>query len=82
MFAGICLLLAFLGLESWFLKILPKSSSQALGAIYPINWNGRIAYATAGQELESNALFWGSAVLLLSAICIHVAERFLNQRAN
>jgi hypothetical protein len=70
--AAVCSLLAFLCLEFWFFKTSPKSSDSALGAIYPINWHGTIVYVTPVQQLETDALFWGSVALFLTALAIEL----------
>jgi hypothetical protein len=38
-----------------------------LGAIHPVNWHGTTVYITAIQQLETDVLFWGSAVLFAVA---------------
>lgn len=81
-FTAVRSLLAFLCLEYWFLETSPKLSSPGLGAIYLINWHGTTVYLTAAQELDTNALFWGSIMLFLIALCVRVAEGFFNQRRN
>ena len=68
--AALFSLLAFWLLEFWFFKTLPKSSDPALGAIHPVNWHGTTVYITTIQQLETDVLFWGSAVLFAVALVV------------
>jgi hypothetical protein len=77
--AATCSLLAFWGLEVWFLKISPKSKDPALGAIYPIDWHWTTIFVTAVQELASNTLFWGAVVLFLVALIIELRIKLFRE---
>ena len=68
--AAVCSLLAVGFLEVWFFKTAPKLSDPVLGAIHPVNWGKTTVYVTAVQQLETDTLFWGSAVLLAVAFVI------------
>ncbi|MGO8913027.1 MAG: hypothetical protein ACLQDM_27395 [Bradyrhizobium sp.] len=68
--AALLSLLFFGVLEFWFFKTAPTNPS--LIAIHAIKWRGTTGYLTAAQQLETDTLFWGGAVLLLVAIVLNL----------
>ena len=77
--AAICSLIAFWLAEIWLLKTSPKSSNEALGAIYPANWHGTTVYVTAVQQFETDALFWGGPLLLIAALLVSLGRNVFSE---